>query len=179
MKFLNIVGTAREGRKSIRAARKIDDVFQNQGHETFFYDLKEKDIPPVGNRTYTDEEPVPEDIKDLREKVLEADCIVLVVPEYNHSYPGILKTALDYMYPEYDEKPFAYVTVSGGGIGGVRALSHLHDVTLEYGGQPGPDLPVSNVSSTLNEDGEVIKKDYEGRFESFAEDVEQFVEKRT
>ncbi len=178
MKFLNIVGTAREGRKSVRAAKKVDELLQEKGEETFFYDLKEKEIPPVGNRTYTDEGPVPEDIQDLREKVLEADCIILTVPEYNHSIPGILKTTIDYMYPEYDEKPFAYVTVSGGGFGGVRALSHLHDITLEIGGQPGPSIQISNISKTLNEDAEITDEAYRDRFNNFIEKVQEFTEKR-
>lgn len=179
MNILNILGTARERRKSDRPAKKVNTILESRGHEVSFYDLKHKDIPPVGNRTYMDEGPVPEDIQELRDKVLEADCIILTVPEYNRSFPGVLKTAIDYMYPEYDEKPFTYVTVSAGGFGGVRALSHLHDITLEIGGQPGPSIQISNVSSTLDEDGKIIDESYSGRFESFVEEVEEFIEKRT
>jgi NAD(P)H-dependent FMN reductase len=177
MKFLIIVGTAREGRNSIHPARKAEKEFESQGHETVFYDLKEKDIPPLGNRTYLDEGPVPEDIQELSEEVEDADGVVVVTPEYNHSIPGVLKNAMDYLYPEYDEKPFSFISVSGGGFGGVRALQHLHEIVLEIGGFVGPELPVSNAGSVFSDDGEMVDESYGERFESFVEDSAEFVER--
>ncbi|MFB6114652.1 MAG: NAD(P)H-dependent oxidoreductase, partial [Candidatus Nanohalobium sp.] len=86
MKVLNIIGTAREGRNSVHAAKHVDEAFESEGHETEIFDLKEKDFPPIGNRTYIEsEEPVPEDAQELSEKVQEADMIVITTPEYNHS----------------------------------------------------------------------------------------------
>lgn len=177
MKFLIIVGTAREGRNTIDVANHVDREFKAQDHETFFYDLKQKNIPALGNRTYRDgEEPVPEDVKQLSSYVKKADAVVIVSPEYNHSVPGVLKNALDYLYPEYDKKPFSYVTVSAGGFGGVRALGHLHDITHGLGGVIGPDLPVSNVNSVFDESGELEDESYAERFEGFVEEAAEFVE---
>lgn len=177
MKFLIIVGTAREGRNSIHPAKKAEEVFQEKGHETVLYDLKEKEIPPLGNRTYRDEGPVPEDIQELSEEVKSSDGIVIVTPEYNHSIPGVLKNAMDYLYPEYDEKPFSFITVSGGGFGGIRALNHLHDIIFEFGGFVGPDMPVSNAGSVFSDDGELQDEKYEERFENFVDDSTEFVER--
>jgi NAD(P)H-dependent FMN reductase len=178
MEFLILVGTAREGRKTIRPARAAEQKFIDSGHSVEFFDLKHKDIPPLGNRTYVEEEePVPEDIQELSQEVEETDCLVIVSPEYNNSIPGVLKNALDYLYPEYDDLPFAYVTDSAGGFGGVRAISHLHDITLELGGLPGPSLPVSNVGEVLGEQGEIIEESYEGKIERFVDDTVEHVEK--
>jgi len=177
MKFLIIVGTAREGRHTIHPARAVEDEFRKQGHETVLYDLKDKEIPPLGNRSYVDEGSVPEDIQELSEEVGESDCVVIATPEYNHSIPGILKTALDYLYPEYDDKPFAYVTVSGGGFGGIRAMNHLQDITLALGGWPGPDLAVSHVGRKFSDEGELEDEGFEERMEGFVEDVEEHAEK--
>jgi|AntDeeMetagen681_2_1112603.scaffolds.fasta_scaffold00240_11 NAD(P)H-dependent FMN reductase len=178
MEFLILVGTAREGRKTIRSARAVEDKFEQSGHEVEFFDLKNKDIPPLGNRTYVeDEEPVPEDIEELSRKVDETDCLVIVSPEYNHSIPGVLKNALDYLYPEYDDLPFAYVADSAGGFGGVRAISHLHDITIGLGGLPGPSLPISNVGEVFDENGEILEESYHERIERFVGDVEEHVEK--
>lgn len=178
MDFLILVGTAREGRKTVRPARAVEKKFKEAGHEVEFFDLKQKDIPPLGNRTYKeDEEPVPDDIRDLSHKVEEADCLVIVTPEYNHSIPGILKNTLDYLYPEYDDLPFAYVTDSAGGFGGIRAVSHLHDITLGLGGFPGPSVQVSNVGNVLDEDGKILDESLEQRLEGFVESVEDYVEK--
>jgi NAD(P)H-dependent FMN reductase len=178
MKFLIIVGTAREGRSSIHPANKVKNVFNQKGHEVVFFDLKEKDIPPLGNRTYKESEnPVPEDIQELSSELKDSDGVVIVTPEYNHSIPGILKTTLDYMYPEYDEKPFSSITVSAGGFGGIRALNHLQDIILEIGGYPGPNLPVSNAGDIFSSKGELLDENYEGKFEGFVEDSVDLVER--
>lgn len=178
MKVLNIVGTAREGRKSVYAAEAVDKAFQSDGHETEVFDLGEKNFPPLGNRTYMeDEEPVPEDAQELSRKVEDSDFIVITTPEYNHSYPGILKTAMDYLYPEYEDKPFGFVTVSSGGFGGIRALGHLHDVVIEFGGFIGPNLQVSRVGNVFSEEGELIDEDYNEKFYGFVNRCEDFREK--
>lgn len=178
MHFLILIGTAREGRKTIRPANAVKRKFVEAGHDKEIFDLKEKEIPPLGNRTYVDdEEPVPEDIQELSDMVDETDCLVIASPEYNHSIPGVLKNALDYLYPEYDDLPFAYVTDSAGGFGGIRAVSHLHDITLAVGGLPGPSLPISNVGDVFDEDGEIVDESYHARIEGFVDDSVEHVEK--
>lgn len=178
MNVLIIVGTAREGRKTIHSARMAEEKFEEQGHDVTFFDLKEKDFPPLGNRTYVDsEEPVPEDAQDLGENVEETDLIVIVTPEYNHSVPGILKTALDYVYPQYEDKPFCYITDSATGFGGIRALSHLHDITLALNAHPGPNLPISNIREKFDDKGEILDEELEEKFEDFVGRAENYVGK--
>lgn len=170
LRFLVVEGTVREGRASIHAAREVTDRL-DRGHDAELFDPAERDIPMLHTRTYTEGEP-PEDVQAFREKVLAADCIIIVTPEYNHSYPGVLKNLLDHLYPEYEDKPFAYVTVSGGPFGGVRVQEDLHRLTAVFGGHIGPSLPVLRVDSVF-EDGELVDKDYEERFREFvAETVE-------
>lgn len=175
MKFLIVVGTSREGRNSIHPAREAKTKFEEAGHEAELFDLKEYDIPFLGERRHRTENPHP-DVEKFGQKVEESDGLVLVTPEYNHSYSGELKNALDHLYPEYEDKAFLYITVSAGGFGGIRALSHLHDVTLELGGHPGPDLPVSKASQIF-EGGELIDEAYEERFKTFVGDCEEFIGK--
>ncbi|KZB88074.1 NADPH-dependent FMN reductase [Amycolatopsis regifaucium] len=62
--------------------------------------------------------------------VAAADAVVMIVPEYNHSYPGPLKTALDATGPEWHGKPVAFVSY-GGISGGLRAVEHLRPVLAE------------------------------------------------
>jgi len=56
------------------------------------------------------------------------DGYVFIVPEYNHSYPGALKNALDYVYKEWNYKPAAFVSY-GGVSGGLRAVQ-MEKMTL-------------------------------------------------
>lgn len=175
MRFLVVIGTVREGRWSIHPARYVTRLLDRE-HDAELFDMAEKDVPLLENTRYSGSE-VPEDVEEFGQKVEEADGIVIVTPEYNHSIPGALKNLLDYLYPEYEDKPFSYVTVSAGGFGGVRALSHLHDITLELNAHPGPDIPVSRVRQVFNRDGELVDQDYEQRFKEFAEKVVEHAEK--
>lgn len=177
MQFLFLIGSTRDDRKTIHAADFLQEKFEEEGHDIDFFDLKEKEIPFLNTRTYSDEGEAPENAQLLSQEVKETDCLVIITPEYNHSIPGVLKNALDHLYPEYDGKPFAYVTTSAGGFGGVRSLSHLHDFTLAVGGHPGPSLQISKITQVFNEDGELLDGDYHRRSEDFIDQVEEHVRK--
>ncbi|MFD5128926.1 NADPH-dependent FMN reductase [Streptomyces olindensis] len=62
-------------------------------------------------------------------KVASFDGFVIVTPEYNHSIPGVLKNALDYVYAEWHDKAVGFV--SYGAVGGVRAAEHLRQIAGE------------------------------------------------
>jgi chromate reductase len=175
--ILLIIGTSREGRKTTRASNLIEERFkEEEGFEVTVFDPKENPIPPLSKRrNRTDDSH--ENVELLGQLIEDADCIIPVTPEYNHSIPGELKNMLDHFYPEYEGKPFSYVTTSGGGFGGVRMQSHLHDVTLAVNAHPGPSLPISNLGDTINEEGELVDESYESRIDSFIEKTEDFVEK--
>jgi NAD(P)H-dependent FMN reductase len=177
MKVLVVEGTVREGRKSIHAAHKTVECFNDNGHDAELFDLEDRDIPMLQTRTYADEGQPPEDVQQFSEKVEDADTVVLVVPEYNHSVPGSLKNLLDHLYPEYEDKPFGYITVSAGGFGGVRAQTHLNEITLALNAFPGPSLAVSRVNDVFNDQGDLVDEDYKDRFDGFVGKLEDFVQK--
>lgn len=175
-KFLLLVGSTRDGRKTIHAANYLESELRKRGHDVEVFDLEEKKIPFLNNRTYTDGE-APDNALLLSDKVNDSDCLTIISPEYNHSIPGVLKNALDHLYPEYDDKKFSYITTSAGGFGGVRSLSHLHDITLAVGGIPGPNMPISNIGKVFNDEGELIDEDYKSKFNDYIKDVEKHIEK--
>ncbi|MBA3745847.1 NADPH-dependent FMN reductase [Sporichthya sp.] len=59
-----------------------------------------------------------------------ADAVVVVTPEYNHSFPGPLKTAIDSVRGEWFAKPVGFVS-HGGISGGLRAVEPLRGVFAE------------------------------------------------
>ena len=67
---------------------------------------------------------------ELRDKMLKAHKMVFVVPEYNGSFPGVLKAFIDgLIFPEtFTDKKCALVGVSSGVQGAGLALSHLTDI---------------------------------------------------
>ena len=67
------------------------------------------------------------------EAMNRADAIVIVAPEYNHGYPGLLKHVLDTNLPEYIHKAAGVVGVSAGIFGGARMIQDLLPVLRELG----------------------------------------------
>ena len=63
-----------------------------------------------------------------------ADALVIVTPEYNHSTPGVLKNALDWLsrFPArpLEHKPVAIQSASPGKLGGARAQEHVRQVLV-------------------------------------------------
>src|SRR5206468_4656794 len=65
--------------------------------------------------------------------VNEADALIFVVPEYNHSFPGLLKHVLDTNLKEYIHKAAGVCGVSAGPFGGARMIQSLLPVLRELG----------------------------------------------
>lgn len=65
-----------------------------------------------------------------KERMDKADKFVFIVPEYNGSFPGVLKTFIDGLgWPNsLTKKKAAFVSISDGVLGGAHALSHLTDI---------------------------------------------------
>lgn len=72
---------------------------------------------------------------DLRRRLDAADAFVVMTPEYNHSYPAGLKSAIDAFHAEWAAKPVGFVSY-GGLSGGIRAVEHLRTVFVELHGAP-------------------------------------------
>jgi NAD(P)H-dependent FMN reductase len=111
-----ILGTARKGRMSNWAARLLwQEVAKRQNVETDLIDITALPLP-------TDD--AGEAIKDsgFASKIDRADGLVVVSPEYNHGYPGLVKHVLDSCLKEYIHKAVGLVGVSAGPFGGTRAI---------------------------------------------------------
>ncbi|HSH61725.1 MAG TPA: NAD(P)H-dependent oxidoreductase [Acidimicrobiales bacterium] len=68
--------------------------------------------------------PAPPEVVAYTKRLDAADAFVVVTPEYNHSFPGPLKTAIDSAHREWAAKPVAMVSY-GGVSGGLRAVEQL------------------------------------------------------
>lgn len=93
----------------------------------------------------------------LQEYIIPAEKFVFVVPEYNGSYPGILKLFLDAILPDINRgKKAALVGVSSGRAGNLRGMDHLTGVLHYLGIYVHPNkLPVSSVLTLLDENGKI------------------------
>jgi NAD(P)H-dependent FMN reductase len=172
-----ILGSTRRGRQSPKVARFVAErLRRREGVETEVLDLAEYDFPMLEERLRFRDDP-PAGLREFAERVARADSLVVVSPEYNNGYPGVLKNALDYLSPEYRRKPVGIVTVSAGGFGGINCLAQLRLVVLGMGALPIPAaLPVSRVAESFDEEGTPLDPSYEKRAASFIEEVLWFTE---
>ncbi|MDB5175335.1 MAG: NADPH-dependent reductase [Candidatus Saccharibacteria bacterium] len=158
-----LAGTTREQRESIKAARFIADYAQQLPDvEVIFVDPKDFNFPGDGN------DPEGKDPK-YSAITAKADAFFIVVPEYNHSFPGSLKRMLDSELQTYNHKPVAFAGASSGNWGGVRAVEALVPAVRETGLiVVSWDVYFPRVQDIFNEQG-VIKEEYLGRYESALE----------
>lgn len=110
-----IVGSTRQGRFGPTVARwLVDRAEQHDGVTVEVIDLAAEEIP---NARFTG-------------RIAAADAFVVITPEYNHSFPGPLKHAIDSVGPEWAAKPVGFVSY-GGISGGLRAVEGLRGVFAE------------------------------------------------
>lgn len=164
-----ILGTVRQGRMSEPIAKFVfEQVKKYQGVDTELIDIRKLPI------TLIDAGPDAK-IPGFSDVVQRADGLIIVVPEYNHTYPGILKHVLDLNYQEYLHKAVGICSVSSGSFGGVRAVEALLPTLKAFGlGTIVPDLNVSNVTEIVDESGNLIKQEQEAyirRFERFMQEL--------
>ena len=124
-----VVGTNRMNSVSRQVADYYQGILREKGAESQVVDLVDLPAEFTGNALYENNGKNPE-FNAIREKVQASDKLVFVVPEYNGSFPGILKAFIDGLkYPEgIRDKKGALIGVSSGVQGGVFAMSHLTDI---------------------------------------------------
>lgn len=122
-----ISGTDRPNSNSIKVARFMEKLYREAGIDVHLLDLAELNAADAAGGDYY--KGARGTFKDGVERVTKADGILVVVPEYNGSYPGYLKLFIDYWrYPEtFESRPMAFIGL-GGRFGGLRPVEHLQQV---------------------------------------------------
>ncbi|MDN3668399.1 NAD(P)H-dependent oxidoreductase [Echinicola jeungdonensis] len=124
-----IVGTNRKNAVSKKIATQYKEILEEMGTKAELIDLRDLPNDFVFSALY-EHNGKNEVYNQLHDQIEEGDKFVFVVPEYNGSFPGILKSFIDGMtYPNtFRNKKCALVGLSSGIGGGGIALSHLTDI---------------------------------------------------
>ena len=128
-----ILGSTRDGRFGDKPAHWIlGEARQRPGVDAHLVDLRDYPLPFYDRPTSPTREggvyPSPA-VTRWAQQIAAADAFVVVSPEYNHGYPGVLKNAFDHIFPEWGRKPIGFV--SYGNAGGARAVEQLRLVAVE------------------------------------------------
>lgn len=148
-----IIGSVRNGRFGPTVARWFTGTLSGRPDvEVDLIDLAEVNLSPALDGD-PDDPHAPTGA--LRPRLAEADAFVVVTPEYNHSYPAGLKTAIDSFSTEWQAKPVGFVSY-GGISGGLRAVEHLRPVFVELHAAPVRDgVSFAHFWSSFDEHGGV------------------------
>lgn len=141
MKIVAIVGSISKNSNNRKLAEFMKDRYKDK------MDIEILDIGNIPMYSEDIELTPPESVIEARRKIKEADGLLFVTPEYNHSIPGVLKNALDWFSRvEYVMigKPSMVVGVSMGNLGTVKAQIHLRQI-LNSGGIGTINLPTNEV----------------------------------
>ena len=167
----------REKRQGIRAARFMLNKLKERGHEAVLVDAKKYNLPFLDKmyKEYKNDD-APEALKQISAILMESDGFVVVSGEYNHSIPPPLKNLIDYFGKEYQYKPSAIVSYSGGTFAGIRASSHLRDVITKLGMPAIPStFPIASISKTIDTDGNVLEGNYDRHIIKFLDEFEWYI----
>lgn len=121
-----IAGSTRPGRKSADIATWVHRLAHERTDATYVVvDLADHDLPhleePVAAAMSSDYQSAA--TRRWSQTIGAFDGYVFVTPEYNHSMPGVLKNAIDHLYPEWQDKSAGFVGY--GTHGGTRAVEQL------------------------------------------------------
>lgn len=172
MKVQVIIGSTRPARVSDRVAQwAAKEARQLLAADVEVLDLRDYSLP------FFDEEISPQynpnrksnpAAKRWLNKIAEADAYVLATPEYNRSYPAVLKNAIDYADFQMSKKPVALV--AHGVTGGAQAVAHLRGVLA--GAQafttPNATYISDQVSEMIDEHGNLSEKAHSQQHETHA-----------
>jgi chromate reductase, NAD(P)H dehydrogenase (quinone) len=133
MRVLGISGSLRPDSHNTELLRAAATLLPSGVEFELFEGLR--DIPPY---VQGEEENPPAPVQHLKDRIAAADAILFATPEYNHSIPGALKNALDWVSrplatSPMRNKPVAVIGASTGMFGAVWAQAELRKVAAAIG----------------------------------------------
>jgi NAD(P)H-dependent FMN reductase len=152
-----IAGTNRPGSQTLRIAQHLAGVYERHGVTARVLDLQALTPECFAPSAFAEKPPA---FAPLQARVCAADGLHVVTPEYNGSFPGVLKHFIDLLkFPEsFEHKCVAYTGVAAGIWGGFRAVEQLQMV---FGYRNAYNFPervwIPGIHNKWNEEGRDLK----------------------
>lgn len=114
---------------------------------------------PLYDGDLEDRDGVPQEVLSLSEQIKAAEAVLVVTPEYNQSFSGVLKNALDWVSRTkggpWRDKPVAIMSAAAGRTGGARAQYALRLAMTPF--RPklllGPEVLVAGAAKEFDAEG--------------------------
>jgi NAD(P)H-dependent FMN reductase len=179
--ILVLAGSTRTHSVHRKLARELVSTLQSAGAEAIFADLRDFTLP-LYDGDLEEAQGRPATALALKELAREADGFVIASPEYNGSYPAVLKNAIDWMSrPDPGErhlavfrgKPAAIVSATPGPHGGARGLKQLRELLGMIGVDVAAQVGIPQSGAALDEDGRLTRPDDIAALDALASAVVQ------
>jgi len=170
-----ILGSTHKGRISDKIGtllKKMAD--KKQDVSTQIVDLRDFPLPFLNDEVAPSKRKYITDpaLQKWSDKIQEADAFIIVVPEYNAGYPGVLKNALDSLYVEWNNKPVAFIAYSGGPSGGTSVIAQLRQVTTELKMKPLTlDIKIPTSWKAFDQQGNLVDTTIEQKLNSIIDQL--------
>ncbi len=127
---------------------------------------------------------IPAPVARIKDAIAEADALLISTPEYNHSIPGVLKNAIDWLSRPPDDRarvfrdrPVAVMGAAPGRFGTLLSqtawLPVLHSLGMRcWDGR----MLVSGARNLFDGDGRLQDEETRQRLEKFVADFVSYVE---
>lgn len=170
-----ISSTNRKNSLSKQVALQYQQILKEINTESTIIDLEHLPADFISSALY-ENQGTNVDFNPIRDHMKTAQKFVFIVPEYNGSFPGILKTFLDALeFPgTLKGKKCAMVGLSAGIQGGVMAMSHLTDIFNYLGMHVLANKPKLMRINGMMEDGKVTDESSLRRLKEQAEALVEF-----
>jgi chromate reductase len=154
-----IAGTNRTGSNTLKVAKFYQKQLAEKGLETEILNLQDLPATLISSDLYGKRSAEFSKIQDM---VTKTTKFLFIIPEYNGSFPGVLKTFIDACaFPEsfYDKKA-CLVGISSGKYGNVRGIEHFNGVCAYLHLNVMPlRLHIANIKAELDENEQLTQED--------------------
>ncbi len=180
MKVVTLVGSLREGSFNRRLAEAAAELAP-AGMDVAIEEIRDL---PLYDADLDDPARWPDAVRRLREEVETADAVLIATPEYNHTVPGVLQNAIDWVSrpggrSPLADRPAAIMGASAGAVGTARAQQILKLTLLSTKAlvMPHAGVAVGNAGTKFDGDGRLTDDSTRRFLASFMEDLESWVER--
>lgn len=170
-------GTNRPSSLTLKYAKHCAELLGKKSDEVQLFSLEDLPDNMVNNQMYSAEHQDDALISIIDKYVDEADAFFFVIPEYNGSYPGILKTFIDAISIRSSgnmlaNKKAAILGVASGRAGNLRGIDQLIGVLHHMNCHVMPKaIPLGQSNKALDESGRIVE---EGMLKTLAAYTDKF-----
>ncbi|WP_431801805.1 NADPH-dependent FMN reductase [Halobacillus andaensis] len=180
IKVAALVGSIRKDSYNMKLTQFMKDRYRDH------LDIQVVTIRDLAHYDQDIEEEAPASVQRFKSEVAEADAFLIVTPEFNHSIPGVLKNALDWLSRGDREMANKATFIAGatmGALGTVRAQMQLRQILNSPGMGanvlPGNEILIGSVQNKIDENGKLTDPQTIDFIDNVVDQFIPFVEAQT